>query len=313
MRGVKRKVKEEGLQHIYQNTYDGKLLFYSVLDRLVFLTIYSVVAKKYGVPVLGLCLMFDHIHSLAQVYSTKLMSLFVGEYTSKYVIAFNRNSGRKGPVFRKAYGNAPKIGLKKIRTTIAYLYNNHVEKKLCNRAEESRWNFLAYVNSDHPFSEKIDKRRCSNRLKKALARVNALYNRQVWLDYPILNSLYDKLSETESEQLTDYIISKYLPLDKESLIAFYGDYETMLIAINSNTGSEYDLKENYDSDSDEIYESMLKVCKRSIYAANIPALLALPIGQKLAIADILMRETGAKPYQVRKFLHLAKEPHSRTN
>lgn len=305
MRGVKRKVQEEGLQHIYQNTYDGKLLFYSVLDRLVFLTIYSVVARKYGVPVLGLCLMFDHIHSLVQVFATEIMSLFVGEYTSKYVLAFNRNSGRKGPMFRKAYGNAPKIGLKKIRTAIAYLYNNHVEKKLCSQAEDCRWNFLAYLKSDHPFSEEIDRRRCSYRLKIALSRVDALYKRQIWLDYPVLRSMYDKLTERESEQLTDYIISKYLPLDKESLIACYGDYETMLIAVNSNTGSEYDIKEPYDSNSDEIYESMLAVCRRSSYAENIPALLALPVSQKLAIADILVRETGAKPYQVRKFLHLS--------
>lgn len=305
MRGVKRKMQDEGLQHIYQNTYDGKLLFYTVFDRLVFLTIYSVVAKKYGVPVLGLCLMFDHIHSLIQVYVTELMSRFVGEYTSKYVLAFNRNSGRKGPIFRKAYGNAPKIGLKKIRTAIAYLYNNHVEKKLGSRAEECRWNLLAYVNSDHPFSKKIDRRRCSCRLKIALARVDALFKRQIWLDYPVLRSLFDHLTEYESEQLTDYIISKYLPLDKESLIACYGDYETMLIAINSNTGSEYDIKEQHDSNSDQIYESMLEVCRRSSYAANIPALLALPVSQKLAIADILVRETGAKPYQVRKFLHLS--------
>ena len=305
MRGVKRKVQEEGLQHIYQNTYDGKLLFYSVLDRLVFLTIYSVVAKKYGVPVWGLCLMFDHTHSLVQVFATEIMSLFVGEYASKYALAFNRNSGRKGPLFRKAYGNAPKIGIKKMRTAIAYLYNNHVEKKLGKRAEECRWNFLAYLNSDHPFSEKIDRRRCSCRLKNALARVDALNQRQIWLDYPVLRSLYEKLTECESEQLTDYIISKYLPLDKESLIACYGDYETMLIAINSNTGSEYDIKEQHDSNSDQIYESMLELCRRSSYADNIPALLALPVGQKLAIADILVRETGAKPYQVRKFLHLS--------
>ena len=117
--------------------------------------------------------------------------------------------------------------------------------------------------------------------------------------------MYEKLTECESEQLTDYIISKYLPLDKESLIACYGDYETMLTAINSNTGSEYDIKEQHDNNSDQIYESMLEVCRRSSYAANIPALLALPVGQKLAIADILVRETGAKPYQVRKFLHLS--------
>lgn len=312
MRGVKRKVQEEGLQHIFQNTYDGKLLFYSVLDRLVFLTIYSIAAKKYGVPVWGLCLMFDHIHSLVQVFATEIMSLFVGEYTSKYVLAFNRNSGRKGPIFRKAYGNAPKIGLKKIRTAIAYLFNNHVEKKLGNRAEDCRWNFLAYLNSDHPFSEKIDRRRCSHRLMIALTRVDALYKRQIWLDYPVLRSMYEKLTESESEQLTDYIIGKYLPLDKEALIACYGDYETMLIAINSNTGSEYDIKEQHDSNSDQIYESMLEVCRRSSYAANIPALLALPIGQKLAIADILVRETGAKPYQVRKFLHLAKESQNGT-
>ena len=107
MRGVKRKVQEEGLQHIYQNTYDGKLLFYSVLDRLVFLTIYSIAAKKYGVPVWGLCLMFDHIHSLVQVFATEIMSLFVGEYPNMCWLSIGTPAGR-GPFFARHMAMLPK-------------------------------------------------------------------------------------------------------------------------------------------------------------------------------------------------------------
>lgn len=50
-----------------------------------------------------------------------------------------------------------------------------------------------------------------------------------------------KLSEKETEQFVDHVIKIYLPFDYEELISYYGSYDNMITAMNSNTGSEHDI------------------------------------------------------------------------
>ena len=71
MKGRYRVFKAGALHHIYQRTYDGYLIFYSVRDFLVFFTLLCTTARKYKITVLGLCLMYDHIHVLVKAPSGK--------------------------------------------------------------------------------------------------------------------------------------------------------------------------------------------------------------------------------------------------
>ena len=96
----------------------------------------------------------------------------------------------------------------------------------------------------------------------------------------------------------------YLPIDKEQLILLYGNYENMLLAVNSNTGSEYDIKEEFDNSPHTIYKELLQACHHSSFADNPKALLVLPPTDKKRIADILQQRTGATFYQLSKFLDL---------
>ena len=63
---------------------------------------------------------------------------------SRYVKEFNARTGRSGALFDPRYGSAMKKDGKKIRSAIAYLFNNAVEKHLCKKAEDYKWNFLSY-------------------------------------------------------------------------------------------------------------------------------------------------------------------------
>ena len=101
-----------------------------------------------------------------------------------------------------------------------------------------------------------------------------------------------------------FVIFTYLPLDKEELFVLYGDYENMLTAINSNTGSEYDIKEDFDNSPHTIYRDLLKVCLHSSFADNPKAMLVLRQSEKRRIADILQNKTGATFWQLKKFLGL---------
>ena len=261
-------------------------------------------ARKYQAQVLAISLMYDHTHSSVRLKEASRMGAFVRDYTSIYAMEFNKDIGRHGPLFSCAYGNAPKIGAKKIRTNVTYIDNNAVEKLLFERAEQDRWNVIAFLHSSHPFSEKINRRSASKKLLRSLRRVEAFSKANAYLRYRILRELFDGLNTKEKEQLTDYILYTYLPIDKEELFLLYGDYQNMLTAINSNTGSEYDIKEDFDNDPHTIYRDLLKTCRRSSFADNPKAMLVLPKADKIRIANILQQRTGATYFQLKKFLDL---------
>ncbi|MBR1538970.1 MAG: transposase [Bacteroidales bacterium] len=130
--------KQGAIQHIYQNTVGGVLIFYSGWDALVFFTTFSTAARRYDVRILGLCLMVDHIHVLVDARSKKELDAFVCLYTSWFVRQYNVWYGLKGSLFNRKYGLASKVSDKDIISAIAYLYNNPVERQLCVRAERSK-------------------------------------------------------------------------------------------------------------------------------------------------------------------------------
>lgn len=304
MRGHKRKFIPDAYEHIFQHGIDYNLIFYSLEDRLVFFTIFSVMAWQYGICVLTLALMFNHFHTLLRAVSSKVLALFIGTVTSTYAMAFNRDAGRKGALFEKAYGSAPKSGDKKVRTSIAYSFNNSVEKLLFTRAEDDRWNFLAYIGNDHPFSSPIIMARASRHLKAAIKEVDHHVQDHAYLRYPVIRRLYRELSVEEREQLTDFIISRYLPIDKAALLGHYKDYPSMVLAINSNTGSEYDLKEEYKADSDLAYREMLEIVGQSSFGGKPHSVITAPLKKKKEVADYFRRATSAKEYQIARLLHL---------
>ena len=224
MRGHKRKYYPDSFDHIFQHALGYRVIFYSLEDRLVFYTIFSVMAWRYQVTVLTLALMYNHFHSLIQASTSKVRSLFIGTVTSTYAMAFNRDAGRKGALFEKAYGSSPKLGEKKIRTSIAYNFNNSVEKGLFCRAEDDRWNFLAYINNDHPFSKPILQGKVSKTMRGRIKELDAHVRDHAYLGYSTVRRLFRELSSEEREQMIDYIISKYLPIDKAALLSFYKYY-----------------------------------------------------------------------------------------
>ena len=123
-----------------------------------------------------------------------------------------------------------------------------------------------------------------------------------YLNYTMLRRLFRKLSETEKEQLTDHILSQYCPLRFDMLKEYYGDYETMILAINSNTGSEHDLKEDTETLSDTIYGEMAK--ELSAAYPSVKRIITLPESEKTTLWENLAHNYPATPRHLSKFLHL---------
>lgn len=297
---MRRRFSAEGVIHIYQRTVSGFNLFYTLEDFLVFYTVVSVQASVHGISLLGLCMMVDHVHMLLSAVSLKDMSRFMSACSSLYVREFNQHVGRKGRLFESAYGSAVKLEKKKIRSAIAYLFNNPVEKKLCLKAEEYRWNFLAYYRSRSRFSMPSS---CSRRMKRAMKLVEDSFKNSRYLKYSLLKTIFKDLDAFEKQSVTDYIISVYFPFERDRLVDFYNSFEEMLIAINSNTGSEYDIAEHHYGKTDVPYREIM-ACLKKTGVSDVKSLIILPECTKMQYLSILKKSTSASYRQIRKFLHL---------
>lgn len=298
---MRRKFSAGGIMHIYQRTVSGFNLFYSWEDFLVFYTIVSIQSRKFGVCLWGMCIMIDHIHILASAENLLQISGFVSAFSSIYVREFNSSCNREGPIFERKYGSAIKLEIKKIRSAIAYLFNNPVEKQLCTDAEGYRWNFLKYYDPDKTTS--ITKRKSLSRsLQRALKIIDSTFRNHTYLKHVLLANIAGTLSNNEKELLTDYIITLYFPFKMEMPQKFFKSYKEMVIAVNSNTGSEYDIDEKHYCKTDVPYREIIHYLKRE-GIKNIKEIITGSTEVKKDYFKHIRKNTSATSLQIRKFLH----------
>jgi REP element-mobilizing transposase RayT len=290
--------------HIYQRSISGFLLFYSLSDYLVFLSIVSKAARRYNIRIIAICPMIDHIHLLVAAPSRKSVSSFVRDYTSVYAKEFGRSTGVKGRVFERSFGCAVKKGYKAIRTCCSYVNNNPCEKKLCERAEQYRWTFLAYAAARNPFSEPIRLRFASRPLRRALKLVGSMYVEGSILRHSMLDKILSSLDEGEMEQFADYVISLYNVIDYSTLLSLYGSYDRACLAFASNQGSEYDIQEEYDPFSHVAFIKITEALKEKFGISSIKDLLSLSIRDRLDLMRVVTLMTHATWRQAEKYFRI---------
>ena len=292
--------------HIYQRSVKGDVIFYTLQDFLVFYTYVSEYARKYRVKILGLAIMYNHYHLLVEAGSRNEVKAFISACTAGFSRVYNEGLGIKGNLFQSPFGSAMKFGDKNIRTAAGYLYNNHTNKKLCEKAEDIRWNFLAYAHDSHPFSEPVRLKAASRPLRSALKEVDANRKVEKPLNYATLRRLYKPLGKEEKEQLTDYIISVYNAIDYSALESLYRSYEDMLYSFNANTFNEYDISEDAEerTGDDRIYNSLAKQILASGEFASVKDILKLSEDERFRLALVLRARTGASYKQIGSYLHL---------
>lgn len=287
--------------HSYQRSDDKGVIFYTDIDRLVLYTICAVQARKRDVSVLAASFMFTHIHLLLLMYMEDDMSGLLQDSSSAYARAYNHYKGSHGQLFHKNFGRARKRTAKEIRTSLAYVNNNHVEKGLCSRAIENRWSFLAYAVSNNPFSKPLIKSKASRRLLRAIRQVDRRYECNKPLTFSSLVNMFDDLDKVEREQLIDHIIVRYALVDFEKAIKYFGSFEKMVLAFDSNTGSEYDIAEAFVKAPDTAYVEMIEVATREGWLDEI---FRMGLDEKHICLTELLEKTSATMYQAKAFLHI---------
>ena len=305
MKSRKRSFQKNVLNHCYQRTEDGGVIFYSNLDYLVWFTIVCTTARKHKVRILAMCPMPDHTHFSIEAASSLELAAFMRDYSSLFVLEHNKVCHRKGPLFDTPFGSAPKNTDKKVRANLIYVWNNPPERKLIGKAENYRWTFLAYAVSDHPFSQKLVIRDSRWPVQKAVKEIMAQFKAGRYLPYALLKRLYEPLTTDEKQQLTDFIISTYNVIDYNAALKYFNSYEDLLLAVHSTTGSEYDIKESFVGKTDKDYSAMVRIILRELQPKDIHDILALSKEERYQLFQLLRRHTYAMNEQIAKFLHLA--------
>ena len=300
----KRRFYRSALNHCYERTVNGCLCFYTISDYLVFFTILCVAARRYSITLIKVSLMPDHFHISCFCNNPQDLASFIRYTSAVYAMEFNTVCGRKGQLFHKSFGSAPKSTDKAIRTNLIYVDNNPRERYLCSKAEEYRWTFVAYSVSDHPFSERIDRRTAPSYLKNAMKLVEILNEEGKFLRHSTLYRMFSKLSKQQKESFIDFIISTYSVIDYKFSIDMFGSYENMLTADHASAGKEFDIHEEFNGKRDDVYKDMTRLLLVNGLISDIHEVVSMKQSEKEKLWRFLLGKTPATPRQIACFLHL---------
>lgn len=300
----KRKVYAGEVHHVYQKTTKGGLIFYSVHDYLVFFTIFCSQARKREVRVLALCPMPDHIHQVLVVDNSVQLAGFEQSYSHLFALEWNQRRHLKGFLFKHPYGSAVKLGHKQVRTALAYCNNNPVERRLSEKAEDYRWTFLSYFKDRFPYSRHTNPVNAKGYLRYAIQEARTSAELGNYLHYSQLERWEKHLSAQEWLQLQDYIIHLWNAVEYNQAMSYYSSFDSMVRAFHDNTGSEYDIKEERDNYSDEVYSDCTRILISEAHIHHVADIPSLSGERKKALFSLLRQRTSARPKQIRKYLHM---------
>lgn len=291
---------KRAIQHIYMRCKDRGVLFYTIQDRLVYYTLAAVKAKKHGIKVYAASLMFTHIHQSVSADSIDSLRNYIHDTNTSFSRLYNKHYNRTGTLFERRPGHSQKITSKEKRSNIIYVFNNHVEKGICKTAISERWSFLAYGSSDHPFSHELNRDRCSKSLKRYLNLIDRRINRLKGLEYCDLDRAFAILSSEEKEQMVDYIISGYSLIDFSIAIPHFGSFQSMITAIDSTTGGEYEIQEDYTKLKDTGYVDLIRQAESEGY---LPKLYSLSNKERMEKVVFYSQFLSSHSDHLRRFFH----------
>ena len=290
--------------HIYQKGYQGRVLFYCLRDRLVYLSIFFDEAWKRGVVVLAIAFMFNHVHSNIKCKRKSVMAGFNQAVQHRYAAAFNRESGRLGSVFMRTYGWAQKRSDRDVTENLCYLANNSPKKKLFKRGVDDQWTLLAYGRKKYPFSEPIVWKKARRQMRRSVAMVRACRKRGDVLTYPFLDKVFKGLTKSEVKQLVDYIIQEFSSVNYKLAASYFGGFDKMLAAFDVTSGSEHEISEEFTTEPDIPYREMVRVLKEEGYDLVKKQFLAPGKKDLEKLIELCKERTSASERQIRRFLHL---------
>src|SRR5687767_4649122 len=126
------------LHHVYNRGLDGRDIFKSKADRLLFLEWLGRMVLKFGWIVHAYTLMTNHFHLLIETPEAGL-SRGMQEMLTNYVQTFNRQQRRKGALFQGRFKSHLVEKESYLLELSRYIILNPVRAAMVERPEDYRW------------------------------------------------------------------------------------------------------------------------------------------------------------------------------
>lgn len=297
-----RKTSLKGYDHVYQITADRGICFYTAADCLVWFSLMCVLAERYGIRILAVCIMLNHYHIELHAPSPEALSSFMRDLNALFTRLYNRRYGTTGPLFSNKFKNAGKYKEQKIRENFLYICNNPVVKCAVPRAAQYRWNFLAYMQSAHPFSSQGDIS-SDERMGQVMSMVRTRRSAGRPLDYAFFDGIYSQLSDSEKKQMLDYIIAQYNVIDYAAVKRMWGSFEQLNQVLLTVRGAEYDIEDDTAQEDYRHYYKMIRVAADLGYDLGKMRFGQLSPRELRRLACACREKAVASQVELAKFLH----------
>ena len=124
--------------HITQRGNNRQDVFFVDDDRRVYLSILKEQSEKFGLDILGWCLMTNHIHLIGRPAGPESLAKALGRTHFRYTQYINRFHGRSGHLWQNRFFSCP-LGRAHFWKALLYVEQNPVRAKMVRRAWEYPW------------------------------------------------------------------------------------------------------------------------------------------------------------------------------
>ncbi len=128
--------------HITQRGNNRQDVFFVDDDRRVYLSVLKEQSEKYGLEVLGGCLMGNHIHLIGRPAGEDSLAKALGRTHFLYTQYINRFHGRSGHLWQNRFFSCP-LGREHFWQAMRYVEQNPVWAGIVRRAWEYPWSSAA--------------------------------------------------------------------------------------------------------------------------------------------------------------------------
>jgi REP element-mobilizing transposase RayT len=132
----------DGHFHLTASGAGGIRIFRADVDRLEFLPALGIVVDRRDWRLLVYCLMGTHYHLVVDAKAERLPTA-MRWLNSVYAQGFNKRYERRGHLFGARYDARVIRDETHLRAATRYILDNPVQAKLCPRAEDWQWSYVA--------------------------------------------------------------------------------------------------------------------------------------------------------------------------
>ena len=128
--------------HITQRGNNRRDVFFSDADRDVYLTLLASYSQRFGVKIMGFCLMSNHVHVLAVPSRPDSLAKTFGRTHNDYARWLHIRRGESGHLWQNRFFSCP-MDDTYCWAVLAYIERNPVRAGVVTKAENSIWSSAA--------------------------------------------------------------------------------------------------------------------------------------------------------------------------